>query len=206
MQLVLTSCIILLHTLAGVILWDRLPDRIATHFNFNNEPDGWSGKAFTVFGMPLVLLFLHWVCLLADGGNMYRTYARRVRYIVVFIVPAVSLLMSLICYGYALGIPMNVGRVVMPFLGVLLVLTGNYMPKIRRNPTMGIRLPWTLLDDENWYKTHRFAAPVWVVCGFILIVLGMIGYTQWPALLVFLVMFLMPMGYSFMLYLKKKKQ
>ena len=118
--------------------------------------------------------------------------------------PSVSLLMAVVCYGYALGIPFNVGRMVMPFLGVILVVTGNYMPKIRKNPTMGIRLPWTLGDEENWDKTHRFAAPVWVVCGFLLIVMGLIGYTQWPAFAVFLAMFLLPMAYSFALHLKMK--
>ena len=44
MLLVLTSAIILLQMLVGVLLWDRLPDPIATHFNFHNEPDGWSSK------------------------------------------------------------------------------------------------------------------------------------------------------------------
>ena len=206
MLLALTSCIILLQTAAGILLWDRLPDQIATHFNFQNEPDGFSSKAFTVFGMPLILLFLHWVCLLGEGANLYKTYGKKLRYVVVFIVPSVSLLMAVVCYGYALGIPFNVGRVVMPFLGVILVITGNYMPKIRKNPTMGIRLPWTLGDEENWDKTHRFAAPVWVVCGFLLIVMGLIGYTQWPAFAVFLAMFLLPMAYSFALHFKKKNQ
>lgn len=202
MLLLLSSCIILIQTLAGVILWDRLPDRIATHFGFNNEPDGWSSKAFAVFGMPLILLALHWISLL--GSNAQQIYGKKIRRFVIMIVPAVSLLMAVICYGYALGIPLNVGRVVMPFIGVLLVVTGNYMPKVRRNPTMGIRLPWTLGDDENWHKTHRFAAPVWVLCGLILIVLGVIGYTDWPAFAVFLEMFLLPVGYSLALYLKKK--
>ena len=68
MLLVITSCIILLQMLVGVVIWDRLPEQIATHFNFRNEPDGWSSKAFTVFGMPLVLLALHWVCLLLSIG------------------------------------------------------------------------------------------------------------------------------------------
>ena len=52
---------------------------------------------------------------------------------------------------------------------------GNYLPKLRRNTTTGIRLPWTLRDDEIWDRTHRFAAPVWVVCGLLLIVCGLIG-------------------------------
>ena len=69
LMLVITSCVILLQTVVGVILWDRLPEQIATHFGLNGQPDGYSGRTFTVFGMPLVLLALHWVCLLISGKD-----------------------------------------------------------------------------------------------------------------------------------------
>ena len=45
--LIITSIIILIPVLAGVILWDRLPDVIATHFGAGNEANGWSSKGFT---------------------------------------------------------------------------------------------------------------------------------------------------------------
>ena len=206
--LLLTGCIILLHTAAGVILWDRLPDRIATHFGFNNEPDGWTGKGFTVFGMPLVLLFLHVVALAvssAENGQM-RNLHGKAKYLFWWIVPAVSLLMSAICYGYALGMAMNIGRVVLLFVGVLFAVTGNYMPKVRRNYSVGIKLPWTIADDENWNRTHRMAAPIWVVCGMALIVCGLTGCTNWFAGVIIGVMIFAPTVYSLALHLKKKNQ
>lgn len=207
MLLVITSAIILLQTVVGVALWAQLPDQIATHFGMNGEPDGWSSKAFTVFGVPLLLLALHWICLFVEcTSNSQKIYSRKLRYLVMFIVPAVSLMMMVICYGYALGAGFHVGRVVLPFVGALLAITGNYMPKIRRNPTMGIRVPWTLDDDENWYKTHRFAAPVWVVGGLLLIVLGLIGYTNYLTFLAIFSIIFLPMIYSLILYLQKKKQ
>ncbi|MBR5301702.1 MAG: SdpI family protein [Clostridia bacterium] len=205
MLLIITSCIILLQTLVGVMLWDQLPEQIATHFNMNNQPDGWSSKAFTVFGMPLILLALHWLCLVIScAPNQQKVYSRKMRYVMLFIIPAVTLLMMVVCYGHALGAAFHVGRVVLPFTGAILAVSGNYMPKVRRNPTVGIRLPWTLMDDENWYKTHRFAAPVWVVGGLLLIVLGLIGYTSWPVMAVIFAIILLPMVYSLALYLKKQ--
>ena len=201
--LLITSCIILLQTAAGVILWDRLPEQIATHFGFDGQPDGYSSRAFTVFGMPLILLVLHWVCLLTSGKDG-RVYSRKLRYVVLFIVPAVSLLMTVICYGHALGLEFNVGRVVVPFVGMLLAVSGNYMPKVRRNYTVGIKVPWTLADDENWDRTHRFAAPVWVVGGILLAVLGLIGYTAWPMFALLMAIVFAPMAYSFVLYMRKR--
>lgn len=205
--LVITSCIILLQTLVGVAIWDQLPDPIATHFNFRNEPNGWTSRAFTVFGMPLVLLALHWICLLASCSNygQMRNYYGKVKYLLLFIIPAISLLMMVLCYGYALGASFNIGRVVLVFLGALFMVTGNYLPKVRRNHWTGIKLPWTLADEENWNKTHRMAAPVWFVCGIVLIVCGLIGYTTWFAFVVICIMVFLPTAYSFALHIRKTR-
>ena len=208
MLLIITSCVILLQTVVGAVLWDRLPDQIATHFNFRNEPDGWSSKAFTVFGMPLVLLALHWITLMVSSTKyaQIKNLHSKVKFLFWWIIPSVSLLVMVLCYGYALGAPFDIGRIVLPFVGLLFAITGNYMPKVRRNYSVGIKVPWTMSDDENWNKTHRMAAPIWVICGLILIVFGLIGYTTWPAFAVILVMVFLPTVYSFALHLKKKNQ
>ena len=205
LMLVITSCVILLQTAVGVILWDRLPEQIATHFGLNGQPDGYSSRAFTVFGMPLVLLALHWLCLMLDGKDG-KIYSQKLRRVVLLIVPAVSLLVMVLCYGHALGLGFNVGRVVVPFVGVLLAVSGNYMPKVRRNYTVGIKAPWTLADEENWDKTHRFAAQVWVVGGILLAVLGLSGYTAWPTFALLMAIVFAPMAYSFVLYMRKREK
>lgn len=208
MLLVITSAIILLQTVVGVVLWDQLPDPIATHFNFRNEPDDWSSRAFTVFGMPLIMLALHWISLMVSSAQnvQMKNLHGKVKYLFWWIVPAVSLLLMLICYGYALGAQMNIGRIVLVFLGLLFAVTGNYIPKVRRNYSVGIKVPWTMSDDENWYKTHRMAAPIWVICGLLLIVFGLIDYTTWGSFIPILVMVFLPTVYSFALHLKKKNQ
>lgn len=57
--IIITSIITMLPFLIGVLLWNRLPDTIATHFGTGNEPNGWSSKTFTVVGMPALLLGIH---------------------------------------------------------------------------------------------------------------------------------------------------
>ena len=206
MLLIITSCIILLQTVVGAALWDRLPERIATHFGMNGEPNGWSSKTFTVFGMPLVLLALHWVCiaLSCSPNHMMKNAHSKLRYVMLFILPATTLLVMVVCYGYALGERLNVTRVSLIFVGLVFAITGNYLPKIRRNYTTGIKLPWTMADDENWNKTHRMAAPIWVVCGLLIVVMGLIGESTWIAPAAIIAAVLLPTAYSFALYLKKK--
>ena len=50
-------------------------------------------------------------------------------------------------------------------MGMLLVITGNYLPKSKQNYTVGIKLPWTLNSQDNWNKTHRFAGYLWMAGG-----------------------------------------
>lgn len=65
--LLLTSVITLLPVFIGLFLWNQLPDSVATHFGLNNQPDGYSSKAFAVFGLPLILLAVHLVCVVATN-------------------------------------------------------------------------------------------------------------------------------------------
>ena len=205
MLLVLTSAIILLQMLVGVLLWDRLPDPMATHFNFHNEPDGWSSKAFAVCGMPLLLLGLHFMCLMLSCASniQMQNISSRVKSLMLLIIPAVSLLVTVLCYGYALGAPFAINRIVWVFVCVLFALVGNYLPKLRRSNTTGIRLPWTLADEEIWSRTHRFAAPVWVVCGLLMIVCGLIGSGPMIPIATIVVVIGLPIAYSLVINWKK---
>lgn len=207
MLLVLTSAIILLQMLVGVLLWDRLPDPMATHFNFNNEPDGFTSKPFAVFGMPLLLLGLHYVCLMLScmPNIQMQNTSSKVKTLMLLIVPASSLLVTVLCYGYALGTPFSIDRIVWVFVGVIFALVGNYLPKVRRNTTVGIRLPWTLADDEVWNRTHRFAAPVWVVCGLLMIVCGLIGTGPMLPIAAIVVVIGLPVAYSLGISQKKHR-
>lgn len=200
--LALTSAIILLPMLCGLLLWARLPETLATHFGADNAPNGFSSKTTAVFGLPLLLLALHWVCVLAGkasagGGPLGK--------LVLWIIPATSLFCGLVMYGYALDQRLDVGRMALVFTGLLFTLAGNYMPKLRRNAVIGIRLPTTLADEDNWAKTHRFAGPLWVAGGLLTLALGLLGAApaRWP-LATLIALAVAPMLYS--LALTKRKE
>ena len=70
--LFITSIVTLLPMALGLLLWDRLPEQLPSHWNVNGEVDGWSSKAFAVFGMPLILLGVQWLCALATCADPKR--------------------------------------------------------------------------------------------------------------------------------------
>ena len=57
-------------------------------------------------------------------------------------------------------------------LQLLLAVPGNYMNNIKPNLFLGIRLPWTLSDENNWCQTHYLGATLRFSGG---IILGLIS-------------------------------
>lgn len=206
--LIVTTIITLLPILAGLILWNKLPDQIPMHFNAAGEVDGWASKAVAVFAMPLVLVAVQWLC--AVGSFKMDPKAQnlneKVMGLVLWFIPVMSVLMHVLVYGTALGKEMNVQVVIPLLMGLLFIAIGNWLPKCKQTYTLGIRLPWTLNDEDNWNRTHRFAGPVWVVCGVIVAAGALVGGAfLWVMLAALVVMIAAPVVYSYTLFRKAQK-
>ena len=200
--LILTTVVMLLPILAGLILWNQLPEQMPTHWNASGEVDGWSGKAFAVFGLPLIMVAAQWVCMLGTAADPKKNnHSEKVLHRVLWIIPALSVVLHAVTYATALGhaVPMEV---VMPILiGLMFTIIGNYMPKCKQNYTIGIKIPWTLDNEENWNRTHRFAGWLWTVCGIATILTAFIG-GAWVLLIIALLMVVLPIIYSYLLHKK----
>ena len=205
-RLLLTSVIILLPIVAGVILWDQLPNIVPIHFGANGKPDGYATRFVAVFVMPLVLLAFHWLCTLgtaADPKN--KNIDKKALGLVLWICPMISLLVNGVVYVTALGIAIDIIMIFGLFFGCLFVVIGNYMPKCRQSYTMGIKLPWTLENEDNWNRTHRFAGRLWTVGGLFTIVTAFLGNAfVFVFLGLVLLMVIIPTVYSYLLYKKNK--
>lgn len=201
--IIITTVISLLPMAVGLILWDKLPDTIATHFGLNGEADGWSSKATAVFFIPLFITALHLVCAFAtslDPKN--KNIDGKPFTLVLWITPTLSVLVCTLTYLIALGYNVSMNIVMPLFMSVLFIIIGNYLPKCKPNYTIGIKIMWTLNDEENWNKTHRFAGKLWVICG---IVTGVVSlFIPWFFFVTIAVMFFAPVIYSYILYRKKK--
>lgn len=205
-MLLITSLITILPMLIGLLLWDKLPDEIATHFDINGTPDGWSSKTFTVFGLPSFLLICH-----LFGTAVTLTDPRRQQIgekifkLMLWICPLITVFLSVTVYGHALGLKQNTTPLGMILIGIIFIVVGNYLPKCRQNYTIGIKVPWTLHDEENWNHTHRFAGKLWLLGGVCILILsiwdwGSLGIT----LGITVILALIPTLYSFIYYLKHR--
>lgn len=204
--LVITLIITILPCLIGMLLWNQLPEQIPTHFNLRNEADGYSSKPFAVFGLPLIMAAIQFVCacsILHDPKKKH--IGEKVIHLILFIIPACSVFVAVLSFGTALGYSVNIGVISNLLIAFLFLLIGNYMPKVKQNYTMGFKLPWTLHSESNWNKTHRLAGRLWMLGG-ILMLLNVFLQSLAVSLAVILMSTLIPGIYSFLLYKKSIRQ
>lgn len=201
---IITSIVILVPMLVGVLLWNSLPEQLAVHFGVDGQPDRWSSRGFVVFAMPLIFLALHLLTLvITSADSRYAGTGRKMNALMVWIVPAVSILSMVLSYGVSMGGGVDVNFVMMILLGGMFVVIGNYLPKVSQNHTVGIRIPWTLKDEENWNRTHRLAGWVWMIAGILILATSFLRSV--PVFIgLMLAAVLIPVIYSLVLWLKRK--
>ena len=206
LKAIISSIVILLPIIFGVIFWDSLPDTITTHFGADGTPDGASSKAFAVFALPLIMLALHWLCVITTFlTNRKREQSDKVYTLLFFIMPMISIFVSALIYATAFNFDLHLGSFVCILFGLMFVVMGNYMPKVTRNRTMGIKIKWTLASDENWAATHRVAGRVWFFGGFVVMLGALlpVNALMVAALPAILLLVLIPTVYSYVFYKKQ---
>lgn len=125
-----------------------------------------------------------------------------------WILPVVSLFTNGIMYRTAFGKEFDLAVFVPALLGVMFIFIGNYLPKVKQNRTLGIKISWTLNNEENWNKTHRFGGKVWVVGGLIMLFSVFLPLTAmvWIMVCVIAVMVIVPIVYSYYIYKQHQKE
>ncbi|MBR3755108.1 MAG: SdpI family protein [Clostridia bacterium] len=204
--LVITSLLILVPIIFGLLVWSDLPEKIPIHWGLDGTPDRYGSKGFAVFGFPLVVLALQWLCaVITEKDPKNKNQSKKALGLMLWIFPAVSLAVSALMYSYTLGSEPDIKAVMCVLLGIIYVAIGNYLPKCRQSHTVGIKIKWTLSDEENWNATHRFGGKIAVVCGVLVILCAFLPNTAAFAALICLalVMVAVPTVYSYRLFKKK---
>ena len=204
--MLVTTLVILLPMVAGLMLWDRLPAEVPFHWNINGEVDGWATREFAIFAMPLLMTGIQWLsAYLTDKDPKKACLEGKQMVLLLWLVPMLSLLLHGMVYCTALGMDVAVELIIPLFFGALFVFIGNYLPKCRQSYVLGIKLPWTLADEGNWNATHRFAGRLWTGCGVAIMIIAVLG-NLWLLLGIFITMLVATVLYSYNYHRKHSKE
>jgi len=202
-QLIISSVLILLPGVLGLLLWDQLPPLMATHWGIDGKVDGMGSPGFVVFGLPAIMLALHWFCLwihYKDPRN--KEQGSKAAWFIFWLIPVISFFANGVIYMAAAGMEFNYSFFLAAILGGVFMIIGNYMPKFRQNFTMGIKIKWTFSSEANWNATHRLAGKLWFLGGLLMLFTAFLPATV--ALITILVLIIpmvaIPTVYSYRYY------
>ena len=153
--------------------WNRIPEEVPIHWNIQGEVDQYGGKFSALLLTPLaaagVYVLMLVLPLIDPGRENYQRFAvpyTIFRLVIFGFLALCHIAMQVVAFGY----PLNMNVVMYLGVGVLMVVLGNMMGKIRPNWFVGVRTPWTLSSKDSWTKTHRLAGRLFVVLGVLSIV------------------------------------
>jgi len=187
----------------GAVLYDKLPDRIVTNWNMSSNATDTAPKAFAVFGIPLIFTVITFLCCIYMRWLEKKRNVGKLIPIVIIIFPVTLYLAQGVILLYSLGKLKDIRLIVCIVLSVVLIVLGNYMPKIRKNYLVGIRTPHIMSNDEIWDKTHRFGGVILTFCGVIGFITSLLGFFT-AAFIILIASVFVPMIYGEMIYYSSK--
>ena len=180
----------------SAVTYDRLPDRMATHWNASGQPNGYSSRGFGAYLLPAIMCFVAGLLQVLPRIDPLRGNVAEFRSVYDGIGAAVMVFMLAIhavSLALNLGVPVEIGRVMAISVAGLFFYLGKVMRKVKQNWFVGIRTPWTLSSPQVWEKTHQMASKLFQGA----VVLILIG-AFFPRLAIW---FVLAPAFAIMLYL-----
>lgn len=201
--LFISALFLLILLVAFAWLSPHMPARVPTHWNAQGQINGYMSPLGAV-ATPMIAIAaaaLFTVLLPAISPRGYEIKPFISAYLLIMLaVQAFVLIAALGVLMNAAGHPIQMPLICALGVGVLLMIMGNYMGKLRKNFFVGIRTPWALASDAVWERTHRMGGWVFMLAGVAVVVAVLVGLPLKFLLAIVLGAMLIPVVYSYVVY------
>lgn len=165
--------IIIISFVIGIISYNYLPDRLASHWGQNGQVNGYMPKFWALFLMPIIsagmLLLFYFLPRIDPLKNNYKKFRKYYdSFILIIILFLFYIYLLTILWNFKIKFNMNLALI--PALGFLFFYIGIILKYLKRNWFIGIRTPWTISSDKVWDKTHKLGSKLFIVSGIITII------------------------------------
>ena len=208
---IIVLILIIAATLAGILLWNQLPEQMASHWNENDQVDGYMSRFWGVFMMPLVTLGMFALFLVIPNIDPLKANIAQFRETFNLFI---TFMVGFMVYVHALTLRWNlgytdtgIGKAMLPAMGLLFIIIGSLLRKAKRNFFIGIRTPWTLSSDTVWDKTHQLGSILFMISGVLAVIGGFFGgmVAFWMLMVPLMGSTIFLLAYSYVLYRQETK-
>jgi len=159
--------------------WIQLPAdaQVPIHWGVDGQPNGYASKAVGLLLLPLTtagVAALFWIIPTIEPRRANILKSEKAYTVIWVGVVLLLAAMDLAAVAATMGSQLDITMLAIVGTGVLFIVIGNYLPKVRPNYMIGIRTPWTLTSDLSWDRTHRIGGRLIVLEGIAFILLGVL--------------------------------
>lgn len=208
---ILIWALALLPLLAALVAWPFLPAEIPVRWGTHGPVAfGARGLIWVLAGLGAFFAILFTVLPQIDpNGKNYQRFMEYYEIFTLVVVAFCGILTGIVLSETFRPGGLDVGRLIVLMVGLLFLVIGNLMPKLRKNYFVGICTPWTLSDPDVWNRTHRLAGIIFFAYGLCVTLWALMPV--WP-LLIYIVsaaalvaIVFVPYLYSYYCFRQKKK-
>lgn len=185
-------------------IWNALPDVVPTHWDYRGVADDFGSKWtlwFLALGLPVGTYLSFFILPKIDPKGKLHLMGAKYPKMKLILTTLFSVLAIYIIYSTQNNeLDRQLGIV---FISILFIVLGNFMPSIKPNYFLGIRVPWTLHNEYNWRKTHQFAGKLWMVSGLVMLFVALFSSEEgWKNTFfpIIIAISLIPTVYSYILF------
>lgn len=193
--------------------WNQIPAEVPTHFDLHGNANGWSSRGGFMgligfmcalnMGMYLLLVNIEKIDPKRATADRAAVFNKIATGMTIFLTA-----LNIVIIISGLNPDKKIAdKALLPLMGLMFIFLGNYMHSVKPNYFVGIRVPWTLHDEDNWKKTHRLAGTIWFAGGILITLLSLVVSAETGAIamqIIIGIMVLIPIAYSFILFRKKQ--
>ncbi|MCB9434034.1 MAG: SdpI family protein [Ardenticatenaceae bacterium] len=176
----LTAVTLLLMLLISAWAWGQIPAdaQVPVHWNAAGEVDRYGGKVEGLLLSPIItaglMVLVAFITRIEPRrGNFLQSEKAFTMFWYVLLL--FFLMLHVTTTGIALGYNIPLPLVIGVGIGLMFIVLGNFMGKIRSTYTFGIRTPWTLDSDLSWNKTHRLGGKLFMATGALVLLTAVLG-------------------------------
>ena len=190
------------------MIWDMLPEQVALHYGMDNKPNRYGSKSelflpvCLIMGVSLIVYFIVKNIEKIDPKRTAKTPKDTLNKLAFTLMIFMS---GLSIYILQAALKNETSSFIFVLIGLLFIAMGNLMHSLKPSYFIGIRLPWTLENEDNWRKTHQLGSKIWVAGGLVMLLAALIAPEKIMVLVVIgvaLLMVAIPAVYSYQIHQK----
>ena len=187
-------------------VYNKLPAEVPMHWNIHGEIDryGSRNELFLIAGINVFLgVFMSAVAKIDPKQKNYTKFRETYDWMVIWTLGFMTVLMGVVLTETMQPGTINISKVACIMVGILFIVLGNVMPKVKQNFFTGVKTPWALSSEAVWNKTQRLGGKSMVLGGVLILFSGFLSNGKATAFLIILIAILisiLPMVMSYIWY------